>query len=106
LRASSCFMPYRIMPDSARQEKSATTYGLINNGADKADALLGDGTNEPLVISIVTARAALIPWVSVAAETIRPFQTASRRSAPLTERLRFLIKNSNRSKTWGSTKHS
>jgi hypothetical protein len=23
-------MPYGIMPDSARQEESATTYGLIN----------------------------------------------------------------------------
>jgi hypothetical protein len=31
LRASSCFMPYGIMPDSARQEGSATTYGLINS---------------------------------------------------------------------------
>src|SRR3984893_13244321 len=30
LRASSCFMPYGIMPDSARQEGSETTYGLIN----------------------------------------------------------------------------
>jgi hypothetical protein len=30
LRASSCFMPHGIMPDSARQEGSATTYGLIN----------------------------------------------------------------------------
>src|SRR3984893_2259935 len=30
LRASSCFMPQGIMPDSARQEGSATTYGPIN----------------------------------------------------------------------------
>jgi hypothetical protein len=30
LRASSCFMPHGIMPDSARQEKCAITYGLIN----------------------------------------------------------------------------
>src|SRR3984893_13778234 len=33
LRASSCFMPHGIMPDSARQEGSETTYGLINNDA-------------------------------------------------------------------------
>src|ERR1700683_921329 len=27
-------MPYGIMPDSARQEGSATTYGLINKGEE------------------------------------------------------------------------
>src|SRR6202030_1276427 len=32
LRASSCFMPQGIMPDSARQEGSATIFGPINNG--------------------------------------------------------------------------
>jgi hypothetical protein len=31
LRPSSCFMPYGIMPDSARQETSEITYGLINS---------------------------------------------------------------------------
>jgi hypothetical protein len=34
-------MPHGIMPDSARQEGSDTTYGLINNLRDRGNAWHG-----------------------------------------------------------------
>src|SRR5580658_796325 len=51
-------------------------------------------------------RAALIRLASVDSETIRPFQTAVSKSSRLTIRSRFRIRNSNRSKTWGSTERN
>jgi rsbT co-antagonist protein RsbR len=35
-------MPQGIMPDSARQEESATTYGPINTGVQAVDSKVGN----------------------------------------------------------------
>jgi hypothetical protein len=44
-------MPYGIMPDSARQEKSAITYGLINNTGFGQKSVGGPEVGRPKIDS-------------------------------------------------------
>ena len=53
--------------------------------------------------SPIAVRAALMRLLRVDSETMRPCQTASSTSSRLTTRSRLRIRNSSRSKTWGST---
>jgi hypothetical protein len=68
LRASSCFMPYGIMPDSARQEGSATTYGLINS-VDHSPGAKDDVANAVAGVIAVGA----VPENTVTCESLDSF---------------------------------
>ena len=74
---------------------------LYTYGAHELDALAQNCADEPRVFAVVPSAvlAALMRFVSVSSDTIRPLQTAASRSSLLTTRSRWRIRCSNRSKT-------